>query len=212
MKKLTIILLMVVSTTCSYVSSFAQVKDDKMKVKPIEQKLPSEENAKLSKLLEASGLQKQNRPVTKTYPFVDAIGAVDVIITTQEFKDKATGAVTQQVRMEFKRASGAGNKANNQILDFAEDEKGVISAENNALQRGAGNCDVIEIVQSFISTGQNGKICIDSIKSAIEKSKGKKPYFIVLSTNLLSMGFNPCKSVVTDVFALFSAIKSCLKK
>ncbi len=212
MKKLALLLLVVVSTT-SYFSSFSQVKEDKMKVKPIEQKLPSEENEKLSKLLEVSGLQKQNRPTTKTYPFVDEIGAVDVIITTQEFKDKATGEVTQQVRMEFKRG-GTGNKGKSQMLDFAEDKNGVISTENNALQRGAGNCDIMAIVQNFISTGQNGKTCIDAIKGAIDKSKGRggKLNFFLLAANIMDMARTPCTSVVTDVFSLFVEIKNCLKK
>ena len=193
MKKLITLLLLAVITNQA---SIAQNKSEKSTVK----------NDPVSGLID---LQKLGNPKIETFQFVDEIGTVDIVCTTQSLKNKKTNEVTQQVRMEFKRI-GLGSKVQPEIIDFTEDKNGMVVNSNISAQRGTGNCDITSIIQSAISAGQDGKPCIDAIKLAINETRGKGVLSICI--RIYQLGREPCGSLVKNIKDLITNLIPCLKK
>lgn len=180
-------------------------------------KLPSVEKGGVP--LQRPGAIKlgQSKTTTNTYPFQDEQGEVDVVVTTKTVKSPTTGLPTDQVHIEFKRkTNGAANRGmappKPETLDFAEDQNGVVLANNGgaALQRGSGSCDLMETVQSAVGTGQSAKPCVEAIRQAVNETRGQKKMLVLI--RIYQLAHQPCRVMVRNIFSFSQDIVSCLSK
>lgn len=197
MKKIIILLLFTVITSQV---SIAQNKNEKLSEKS---------TVKNDPVFDLTDLQRLGNPKVETFQFVDEMGPVDIICTTQSLKNKKTNEVIQKVKMEFKRNS-SGSKVQAEVIDFTEDKNGMVVSSNTSVQRGTGNCDINSILQSAISAGQDGKPCIDAIKLAINETRGKGVLSVCI--RIYQLGREPCGSLVKNIKDLITNLIPCLRK